>query len=255
MKMRYVAAFIVCILCFNLGASQNNSLFTEATEKYNKGEYTKAIENYEQILKNGEHSAELYFNLGNCHYKLNAIGPSIFYYEKALLLKPNDSEILNNLGYAQNMRLDAVEEMPRTELAQLYNNFVNLLSFDQWAYLAVTLVMLFVLAYLSYFFLRFATQKRIAFIASISSLILGVLCILIAYLQYREFKMDNPAIIFSKEVKITSEPNNNSEVVFTLHEGTKVNVLEELNDWKKIKLSDGQTGWLTNQNLRLLKNF
>ncbi|SHG55006.1 SH3 domain-containing protein [Flagellimonas flava] len=249
-------SLIVLFLLSSLtGMAQNSALFSQATEHYNKGEYSKAIENYEKILGNGEHSAELYFNLGNCYYKQNAIGPSILYYEKALLLKPNDAEILNNLGYAQNMRLDAVEEMPKTELGQLYDTVVNFLSFDQWAYLAVGLMLLFVFTYLTYFFLRFATQKRIAFITSVFALILGVLSILMAYLQFQQFTNDNPAIIFSKEIKISSEPNSNSEVVFTLHEGTKVNVLEELNDWKKIRLSDGQTGWLPKENLRLLKDF
>lgn len=246
---------LICLFSFFFGISQNSALFTQATEHYNKGEFTKAIENYGEILENGEHSAELYFNLGNCHYKLNAIAPSIYYYEKALLLKPNDSEILNNLAYAQNMRLDAVEEMPKTEIAQLYSDLVNFLSFDQWSYLAISLIFLFVLAYLSYFFLRFATQKRVAFITSILSLILGAISILIAYLQYQDFKNDNPAIIYSQEVKITSEPNNNSEIVFTLHEGTKVNVLDQLNDWRKIKLTDGQTGWLLDENIKLLKDF
>lgn len=245
----------ICFFAIQMGMAQNETLFDKATEHYNKGEYTKAIENYEEILENGQHSAELYFNLGNCHYKLNAIGPSIFYYEKALLLKPNDAEILNNLGYAQNMRLDAVEEMPKTDIAQLYNNLVNVFSFDQWSYLAISLIILFVLAYLAYFFLRFASQKRIAFIVSIFALALGVLSVLMAYLQYQDFKNDNPAIIFSKEVKITSEPNTNSEAVFTLHEGTKVNVLDQLNDWRKIRIADGQTGWLPKDNLKLLKDF
>jgi len=253
--MRQILLTLILCLSVVLGTAQNSTLFEQATEFYNKGEYTKAIENYGKILENGEHSAELYFNLGNCHYKLNAIGPSILYYEKALLLKPNDKEILNNLGYAQNMRLDAVEEMPKTEIAQLYLGLVNFLSFDQWAYLAVALTLLFVLAYLAYFFLRPATQKRIALISSMFSLVLGALCVLLAYLQFQEFKHDNPAIIFSKEVKISSEPNTNSEVVFMLHEGTKVNVEEEFNDWSKIKIADGQTGWLLNDNLRLLKDF
>ncbi len=246
---------LLCFPAFFFGTAQNSTLFNQATELYNKGEYSKAIGNYEQILQNGEHSAELYFNLANCHYKLNAIGPSILYYEKALLLKPNDGEILNNLGYAQNMRLDAVEEMPKTEIAQLYKGLVNFFSFDQWAYLAVSFIILFVLSYLAYFFLRFATQKRIAFISSMLCLILGFMSIIMAYLQYQEFKNDNPAIIYSKEVKITSEPNTNSEVVFMLHEGTKVNVLDQLNEWKKIRLADGQSGWLKEDNLKLLKDF
>ncbi|WP_420401248.1 SH3 domain-containing protein [Flagellimonas sp.] len=253
--MRQFLLTLTLCLSVVLVTAQNSALFKQATEFYNKGEYTKAIENYGKILENGEHSAELYFNLGNCHYKLNAIGPSILYYEKALLLKPNDKEILNNLGYAQNMRLDAVEEMPKTEIAQFYYGLVNFFSFDQWAYLAVALILLFVLAYLTYFFLRHATQKRIAFISSVFALILGVMCVLLAYLQYQEFKNDNPAIIFSQEVKISSEPNSNSEVVFTLHEGTKVKVLDQLDEWKKIQLADGQTGWLPKESIRMLKDF
>lgn len=253
--MRQILLTFILSLSAVLGTAQNGALFKQATEFYNKGEYTKAIENYGKILENGEHSAELYFNLGNCHYKLNAIGPSILYYEKALLLKPNDKEILNNLGYAQNMRLDAVEEMPKTEIAQFYYGLVNFFSFDQWAYIAVALILFFVLAYLAYFFLRPATQKRIAFISSVFAMVLGVLCVLLAYLQYQEFKNDNPAIIFSQEVKISSEPNSNSEVVFTLHEGTKVKVLDQLGEWKKIQLADGQTGWLPKESIRLLKDF
>jgi len=243
------------LFSFSLGFSQNNSLFDQATEHYNKGEYSKAIENYKQILQNGEHSAQLYFNLGNCYYKQNAIGSSIYYYEKALLLDPTDSEIINNLGYAQNMRLDAIEEMPKTEISQIYNTVVHLFSFDQWAYLAIALIFLFVIAYLAYFFLRYANQKRIAFVTSIFSLALGALCILMAYLQYQGFKNDNPAIVFSREVQVSSEPNNNSENVFTLHEGTKVNVMDHLDDWSKIRIADGQTGWLLTDNIKLLKDF
>ncbi|PRX56746.1 tetratricopeptide repeat protein [Flagellimonas meridianipacifica] len=249
--------FLLCtaLLVFAWGNSQNSQLFTQATEHYNKGEYSKAIENYEQILKGGKHSPELYFNLANCHYKLNHIGPSIYYYEKALLLNPDDGEIKNNLKYAQNMRLDAVEEMPQTEIGKAYTSVVNMFSFDGWAYLSVVLIMLFVLGYLAYYFLRSATQKRIAFVTSIFSLVLGLLTVLLAYLQYQEYKSNNPAIVFAKEVKITSEPNENSETVFILHEGTKVNVLDGLNDWQKIKLADGQTGWVKNQNVKLLKDF
>lgn len=247
--------FLICLFTLSFGFAQNEALFSEATEFYNKGEYTKAIENYEQILQSGQHSAALYFNLGNCHYKLNSIGPSIYYYEKALLLSPNDSEIRNNLGYAQNMRLDAIEEIPKTEIAQIYDRAINLFTCNQWAYLAVALVMLFVLAYLAYFFLRSANQKRIAFIGSIFFLSLGALSILTSYLQHEQYKKDNPAIVFSKEVKVSSEPNENSEVVFTLHEGTKVNVIEELNGWEKIRIADGQTGWLLGENIKRIKDF
>jgi hypothetical protein len=37
----------------------------------------------------------------NCYYKLNKVAPAIYSYEKALVLSPNDKEILNNLKFAQ----------------------------------------------------------------------------------------------------------------------------------------------------------
>ncbi len=246
----------IVLLVFSFGvAGQNNTLFEHATEAYNQGEFQKAIGFYEQILANNQHSAELYFNMGNAYYKLDEIGPSIYYYEKALLLKPNDAQIKNNLGYAMNMRLDAIEAMPKTAMARIYDTTINILSFEEWAYLAVAMVFLFVLSYIAYYFLFGATQKRIAFITSIIGFIVACSAVIFAYFQYNTFKADNPAIIFSREIAVTSEPNERSERIFTLHEGTKVNVLENLGEWKKIKIADGQTGWLPADNLRLLKDF
>ena len=108
----------IFILLLSLSASaQQNALFDSATKAYNAGEYQSAVDIYLEILESGKHSPELYYNLGNAYYKLNQIAPSIYYYEKALLLKPNDVEIKNNLGYAQNMTLDAIDTMPETGFA------------------------------------------------------------------------------------------------------------------------------------------
>lgn len=248
---------LFCALFFVLGVfAQNNSLFEQATEAYNKAKYEEAIDLYEQIIANGQHSAAVYFNLGNCHYKLNNIGPTNYYFEKALLLKPNDSEIRNNLGYAQNMKLDAIDTIPRSQLGVFYDTTVGKLSFDQWAYTAIALMILFVLAYLAYYLLSLAGQKRIAFVTSIVALILSLVSVVFAYMEYSAFNENNPAIIFVQEVDVRPEPNTSTrETSFTLHEGTKVNVLESLEDWKKIELTDGQTGWILSENLKLLKDF
>lgn len=247
-------SIVILIFFFVSGLlAQNEVLFSKATDSYNAGDYGKAIEYYQRIIDNGKHSAELYFNMANAHYKRDEIGPSIYYYEKALLLKPNDSEILNNLSYAQNMRLDAIDTLPESAMTRFYNAFIGNFSFDQWAYFGVAMIIIFVLAYLAYYLLNNTLQKRFSFIVSIFALLLCVSSLSFAYLQYNAFNSDNPAIIFEREVVVTSEPNERSERIFTLHEGTKVNVLEELNDWMKIKIVDGQTGWIPSENLKLLK--
>jgi len=248
--------FTIIFLIFSLSSwAQNTALFNKATEAYNAGDFNKAVEHYLAILSSGEHSSSVYYNLGNAYYKLNKIAPSIYYYEKALLLNPTDQDIKTNLGYAQNMTLDAIDTMPQTGFAKIYNDIVGKLHFDQWAYIAVACVVLFVLLYLAFYFLRFATQKRIAFISSFAALFIAIVAIVFASLQYSNYQSDQPAIVFDSEVPVNSEPNLRSQQVFQLHEGTKLQVIEELNDWYKIELSDGQTGWLNSESVKLLKDF
>jgi len=238
--------FIIVILLGFASYAQSEVLFKRATDAYNEGDYNKAVENYLKILEAGEHSAELYFNLGNSYYKLNQVAPSIYYYEKALLLKPNDSEITNK---------DAIEVMPETGLSKIYNDITSFLSFEQWAYIGVLFMILFVLLYIGFYYLKYATQKRIAFITSFISLIIAIVSVVLAFLQFSDFQADQPAIVFDNEAQVTSEPNKRSQVVFTLHEGTKLNVLEELEGYKKIRIADGQTGWLNSESIKLLKDF
>lgn len=252
--MLRVIIIFVYLFC-SLGFSQNQELFNKATTYYNEGEFTKAADSYLQILENGEHSAALYFNLGNTYYKLNDIAPSIYYYEKALLLKPNDKDIKNNLAYAQNMTLDAIEPLPQTSLAKFYNKLTHYLSFDQWAYVGIVLMLLFVGCYIAFYYFKFATQKRIAFISSIIFLLGSLMAVFLAYFQFQEFNSDQPAIVFAEEVSIKSEPNNRGQTVFSLHAGTKVNILEHLNDWTRIGISDGSTGWIPSEEIKILKDF
>lgn len=252
--MKNIVVILFLLVGF-IGASQNSALFNRATDYYNEGDYQKAIDNYQKILDNGEHSAELYFNLGNSYYKLNQPGPSIYYYEKALLLKPNDAEIKNNLAYAQNMTLDAIETMPETGLSKIYNAVLGILSFDQWAYVAIVLMLLFVVLYITFYFLKYATHKRIAFIIGTTSLIASVICVVFAFLKFSDFSADEPAIVFSEEVSVKSEPNQRSQEIFKLHEGSKVNILDELDGYNKIRIADGKTGWLLKENIKILKDF
>lgn len=249
------AIIIFALFFWYWGASQTEALFTGATDAYNEGDYEKAISLYDQIIEKGEHSAALYFNLGNSYYKLNQIAPSIYYYEKALLLKPADSEIKTNLAYAQNMTLDAIEVLPETGISKIYQRITGRMSFDQWAYTSVVFLVLFVLSYLAFYFLVYATQKRIAFICSLTFLMVAVISVIFAFMQFTQFKADEPAIIFSEEVSVKSEPNQRSGEAFVLHEGTKVNVLEQLNEYKKIQLVDGKTGWVSSEDIKLLKDF
>ena len=243
---------IFWLMCL-VGFSQTTESFKQANDLYNSGYYKEAINQYDSILESNQHSAELYFNLANCYYKLNEIGPSIFYYEKALQLAPDDTEILNNLGYAQKMTIDAIQEVPEGGVSKLLNRTLNSLSVDGWATRSVGLVFLFVALFLGYYLSHSETKKRLFFISSSVVLILLFISLSLLFKKDNFDKSTHPAIVFAKETEVRAEPNLRSETSFTLHEGTKVLVIEDYNsDWSKIKLLNGETGWMASSELKAL---
>ena len=250
-KILYILSLLFSFALF----AQNQVLFEKANTLYNEGKYAEAIDTYNAILDTKKHSADLYYNLANAHYKLNNIAPSIYYYEKALLLNPTDKDLKNNIAFARNMTIDAIDVIPDVGFLKLLNTTTRKMSFDTWAKIAVTLVFCFVILFLIYYFTYSTLSKRIAFIGSITALFFVFVTLAFAFHKYNLDKNYNPAIVFAQEAKVKSDPNNRSEESFRLHEGTKVEVLETYNDWKKIQLSDGKMGWLLNDDIKLLKDF
>lgn len=246
--------YIFLFFCGSLFA-QNEKYFDQGNTLYNEGKYTEALDRYEAILKTDVHSAELYFNIANAHYKLNHIAPSIYYYEKAIALKPNDKDIKNNLAFANNMKVDAIDNLPEIGLSKFVKNFAKTMSFDNWAILSIVLVTLFVLLYLAYYFAYATGKKRLYFVSSMLSLFLTFIALGFTFYNYDLVQKNNPAIVFAQESEVKSEPNKRSDEAFILHEGTKVQVLDTVNNWKKIKLSDGKTGWISNSDIKMLNIF
>ena len=54
-------------------------------------------------------------------------------------------------------------------------------------------------------------------------------------------------------ISFKSEPNERSEELFLLNEGTKVNVLEKLNEWSLVELSNGSKGWILSSTFQTIK--
>jgi tetratricopeptide (TPR) repeat protein len=223
---------------------ENTTLFDSANTAYNEGKYQEAITQYKSILEAGDYSVSVYYNLANAYYKSNEIGPSIYYFEKALQLAPNDKDVLNNLGFARNMTIDAIEPLPKTQLSKFIGNITGKFTYDQWAWIAVILAFICVISFLGYQFAYQSLKKRSYFLISFIAFLFILGTVAIAYQQYGKAQKDRPAIVFAKETTVKSEPNLRSDEVFTLHEGTKIQVLDTVSDWKKIRLIDGKIGWI-----------
>jgi len=250
--MKKIALIVFLISAFSLSAKQADSLFVKANKLYQNENYTEALAIYQQIEKNSIQSDALFYNIANANYKLNRIAPAIYYYEKTILLNSRNNDAKFNLTFAKQMALDNIEPLPKT-LSQRFNNgFILKLTYNTWAWIAVGLSFLFALLFLLYHFSFSSTKKRLYFVTSILSAVFVLLTLVFAYQNYRISKSIKYAIVFEQQTDIKTAPTLSSEVSFQLHEGTKVQLLEHLDNWDKIKIADGKTGWILSEHIKEL---
>lgn len=243
-------AFIFLIITQSILAQTS---FDKGNNLYQKGKYTEAIVAYESILKSGKQSAELYFNLGNCYYKLNQVAPAIFNFEKALLQNPTDTDIKNNLAFAQKTAIDEISETPKVGFSKMIQDFTSNFHYDIWAWISIFMAILFLICFLGYYFSNKTALKRLFFTSMILVLLFLLGSIFSAFYEKEIHDNERPAIVFADVISIKSEPKSTSEEAFVLHAGTKVFVLESLNNYKKIKLADLKQGWIEKNAIKELK--
>ena len=250
---------IICTLLLLISqvmSSQSaQELFEKGNEQYKLEQYEDAIQTYNQIEQLSVTSSSLYYNLGNCYYKLNRVAPSIYNYEKALLIDPLNEDAKNNLVFAKRLAIDNIEALPKSVLQKVDEAVVKKLSYNGWAIASVVLSVVGCSLFMLFYFSFSPKNKRLFFVTSIICFMLLVTTSILTFKEYSFAQNNLEAIVFAVETKVKNAPSLNGETVFTLHEGTKVKVLDTIDNWKKVKIDDGKIGWITTDDLKMLRVF
>ncbi len=246
--------FILCLfLSFNRLFSEDAiSLFKRANEYYKNSDFEKAIELYEKILKIGYESAEIYYNIGNAYFRLGKIPHSILYYERAKKLAPGDDEINFNLQIANLRIVDKIEPIPKFFLIEWIETIRANFSSSTWAIFTIIFSWLIFIS-LAVFLLVISPKMRKAFFAiAVFSFLMAIFTIFFSIQTNNLENNDDMAIIFSPSVTVKSSPDMNSITLFTLHEGTKLQIIDRLSDWVKIRIADGNIGWIPENSIEII---
>lgn len=241
-KINILILFLGSMLSATLQAQTAESLFEAANEAYKENRFDEAIDKYEQILNKGVEAPELYYNLGNAYYKESSIGKAILYYEKALKMNPADEDVMFNLAQLHLLLTDKISTVPEPFYREWANAFKTIFSIDTWARMGViSMGIAFVFAML-FLWSRQTGVKRASFVISGLTFLIAIFLVVIAWRT--DASIQREAIMMAHNSYIKSAPDEKSEDLFILHEGTKVVYLEYFDGWKKIKLSDGMIGWV-----------
>ena len=244
--MKYILLFIFLIQ--TAVASEWDVYLQEGNKAYSEGRYEEAIENYSKIIDNNIESGEVFFNLGNAYYKLDEIGKSIYFYEKALNYIDGDEALDQNLKIARLKIIDKIEPIPKLFIFEWIDFVLHIISIENWGW--ISFVLFFSMALIFSLYILFT--KRLLFSLSWIFFILFSISILIFIGRIYLFESVEFGIIFEKKVAVMSEPNLGASEVFILHEGTKVKINRSINDWFEISIADGKTGWCKSTSIGII---
>ena len=215
------------------------------TKAYNQGDYERAIDEWRSCADDGLNDADLFYNLGNAYFRNGKLGFAIFYYKKALRLRANDEDILHNLKYAQVMTRDKVDEDGEENpiLASLFRiHHAISLKAQLWIMLGIFWVIAIAAVFIK---LSLREKTKNIFTGVIFALTIA-LCVFGASAGYKIFVLetDITGVVTAQSADVTSAPDDKSQTLNTLSEGTSFQVLSTQGNYAEIKLGEKIKGFV-----------
>ena len=238
MTGNWTLAIFFCLV-FTIASSaiaQTNADFTKANQEYAQGHFAEAISGYEALVRAGQWSANLFYDLGNAYFRTGDFGRAILNYERALALERHHPEATANLQIAR-------DEARALELQQSWpERYLQFASVNQYS---IAAAIAFWLAVFAIVMLIFARRRSGALIAAL------ILCLLVSagaiYAMYTLEGGSNGsalAIVTGKDVQARLATADTANSVLALPPGSEVKILSTRGDWIYAALPNTLRGWI-----------
>ncbi len=221
-------------------------VFYEANQDYRKGEFKKAAEGYQQLIRMGYDSPVIQYNLGNTWFRMHQLGRAIAAYERARIAMPRDADLNYNLAHAQDQLVDAIP--PSKGFFSMAFFWLSSVSPGElfWSFAALNLLLWTALL------IRLFHRPEWLFYSLVLLLCLWIITGLSFGIKWVQVHDDNRGVILKEEVAVLAGPHEGDTVLFKLHEGAIVKQERAEGKWRLIRLPDKKRGWLREEGLELI---
>ena len=118
--------------------------------------------------------------------------------------------------------------------------------------MAVIFFLLFLASVAAYLFVRVLWVRKSAFYAGIVFLLFTIIANTFSFSQKRERVRGDSGIVMVGAAVVNASPDHNSNLLFELHEGTKVKVRSSDGNWHEVEIANGSVGWTLQENIEII---
>jgi tetratricopeptide (TPR) repeat protein len=228
---------IICAFLISSAFAQSDAQFAKANQEFAAGQFKEAIDDYEGLVRTGPWSANLFYDLGNAHFRNGNFGRAILNYERAVALDPRHPEADANLRIARDEARALELTASRTERAL---RFMNLNQYAITAGIAFWVGAFGITA-------LFLARRRSGGLLTMSILSISIFAVAVAAIV----EIDNGnrgralAIVTDTGVEARVATADNANRVLTLLPGSEIRILSKRGDWIYAALPNNLRGWIS----------
>jgi tetratricopeptide (TPR) repeat protein len=231
-------AILLCLV-FGIASSafaQSDTQFAKANQDYAQGHFTEAISGYEALVRSGQWSANLFYDLGNAYFRVGDFGHAVLNYERALALERHHPEATANLQIAR-------DEARALELQQSWpERYLQFASVNEYS---IAAAIAFWLAMFAIVMLIFARRRSSTLSATlIFCLLVSAVAIYAVWTLERGSNGSALAIVTGNNVQARLATADTANSVLALPPGSEVEILSTRGDWIYAALPNNLRGWI-----------
>ena len=230
---------LILLALFCIGLS-TVSMGQTAEEFYRAGQYAQALSAYEQDLKNYPNNPYLYYNIGNCYFKMGSKGLAAANYYRAFKLYPRDNDIRHNLSLALASGGETL--VPTGVPVALHKAFF---VFSLAELKGLVCILGWILCLLAGLWLLTRKTGKLSLVCAV----LFLLCTGWFYVRH-SWETQPLAVVAAPVAEIRSGPGTNFPVSASVQQGHLVELADQKDNWQQVIVkSQGLKGWLENSAL------
>jgi len=248
-KTLTILLFLILSITDTSFAKNIDEQMQQASAFYRNGEFDKAIKIYEDLRSEQYEGTSLHFNLANSYYRIGKLGYAILNYERALKISPSDDDVKHNLAFASLSTVDRIQPLPTFFLFEWWDSILASLSINGWTYVVFLFYILLMILIVAYFFAKTIFQQKLILFSGLGTLIILSITVSLLIVKINREETLIGGVVIEQSITVKTSPDPKSTDAFVIHEGLKVNLEDQLDEWVKIRLADGKVGWVENNSV------
>ncbi len=218
----------------------------EANNFYRASRFDMALQEYLQVLKTDRQTSPyLYYNIGNCYFKLERYGSAVLFYKKAFSLAPRDNDIRKNLSLALSM---TGQSLISPGVPEVLHRAVYFFSSAELKGLTIVFLWAFSLTFAFWLFKR----KMLA----LNIILFALFVTFGAWYFVSARALKDTAVTVAASAELRSGPGVNFPTSATAAEGYSLHILDKKDNWVNVKVKDGaEEGWVDENSIVNLEDI